>query len=89
MIRCPKCDSNLLYSDEDGDFSCYECGERFYAKNTTPYPNNATREQWVQEVAARQLNYYATNRDNLYAAADEAIEVAEAFVAACDKHFNR
>lgn len=87
MLKC-KCDSTWLYANDDGTFSCYHCGEKVIAEGSTPYPGNATREQWVQEVAARLRSaIYAQSAygmDN-----EEVIANAEAFVTACDKHFGR
>lgn len=91
MISCPKCGcEDMLYAHKSGYLACENCGQ-LTDTPITPYPGNATREQWVQEVAK---DFYLRNADESISVppdeiADDALHYAEAFVAACDKHFNR
>jgi hypothetical protein len=91
MLLVCQCGCTRFYITEHRELECSSCGTYHslaVADRFTPYPGNATREQWVQEVAAKIRA--AIYSQSTYGMDDKAVvSSAEAFVAACDQHFGR
>lgn len=91
MLLVCQCGCTRFYITEHRELECSSCGTYHslaVADRFTPYPGNMTRDQWVQEVAAR---FFAAtfSQSSFEPLMDGCINDAEEFVALLDQHFGR